>query len=170
MSLANRAEPKGRPPLRACPDDFDVMFVEQGRIGCESWYRASRLTVNRWMSERGAKRLIDARAAYVAHQRANGQWLTRSSRLVEQRPAKPAQRTTPIRDRRKVSFILARHAAQFLRIVRNGGWIVSPTPQGDWRVGSRLLSAAQMLDLACNRGFDADSALQMEKAEEVKAA
>jgi hypothetical protein len=145
---------KGRPPLRKCPDDFEVMFVEQGRDGCEGWYRASRKTVNRWMNERGAKRLIDARAAYVAHQRANGQWITRSTRLVETRVAKRSPRLQAIRDRRKINPTVARHAAQFLRTVRNGGWIISPTSEGDWWVGSKRLSAAQMLDLAIGKGFD----------------
>lgn len=152
-SRAPRPELKGRPPLRACPDDFDVMFVEQGRQECEDWYRASRRTINRWMVERGEVRLIKARASYVAHQRAAGDWLTRSSRMVDSRPVKAPRAEHSIRDRRKVSFILARHAAQYLRVVRNGGWIVSPTPQGDWRVGTRRLSPAQMLDLAVAKGF-----------------
>jgi hypothetical protein len=160
--------PKGRPPLRKCPDDFDVMFVEQGRLGCESWYRASRQTVNRWMQERGAKKLITARAAYVAHQRANGQWMTRSTRLVDNRSAKrPAIRVQVIRDRRKINPNLARHAAQYLRVIRNGGFIISPAPEGNWRVGTRLLSAAQMLDFACSKGFDRAAALQVVMREEV---
>jgi ParB-like chromosome segregation protein Spo0J len=29
IARASPPEPKGRPPLRACPDDFDVIFVEQ---------------------------------------------------------------------------------------------------------------------------------------------
>jgi hypothetical protein len=33
---------KGRPPLRKVPGDFDVIFVEHGRLGCEAWYRARR--------------------------------------------------------------------------------------------------------------------------------
>jgi len=150
--------PKGRPPLRQCPEDFDVIFVEQGRDGCESWYRASRKTVNRWMSERGAKRLIGARAAYVAHQRANGAWITRSTRLVEVRSPKRPPRLQAVRDRRKINPTVARHAAQYLRISRNDGRIVSQAPNGDWWVGSKRLSAAQMLDLATSKGFDAKAA------------
>lgn len=152
--VASLHGPKGRPPLRKCPDDFDIMFVEQGRLGCEAWYRASRMTVNRWMTERGAQKLIDKRAAYVAHLRAKGEWMTRSTRLVVVRAAPSINRSQPVRDRRKVSFTLTRHAAQYLRINRNGGWIVSPTPQGDWWIGSRRYSAAQLVDLACSKGFD----------------
>lgn len=158
---------KGRPPLRACPADFDVIFVEQGRLGCEAWYRASRTTVNRWMAERGHKRLIEARAAFVAHQRARGEWMTRSTRLVEVRVRK-TQGLQAVRDRRFVNPNLARHAAQHLRIIRNGGFIVSPTPQGDWWVGSRRLSAAQMVDLACSKGFDRVSALQACRSADVE--
>lgn len=170
MTGKRTREGKGRPPPRRCPDDFDVMFVEQGRLGCEAWYRARRGTVTRWLVERGKDRLIKARAGYVKHQRATGKWLTRQSRLVDHRPARPAVRGLPIRDRRKVSFTLARHAAQYLRIVRHGGHIVSPTPDGDWWVGSRRLSAAQMLDLACSKGFDRAAALQAERQSEVELA
>lgn len=150
---------KGRPPLRACPDDFDVIFVEQGRLACEGWFRARRSTVDRWLIDRGKQRLIAARAAYVAHQRSRGEWMTRSTRLVEHHEIRVTIRSQPVRDRRTVSASLARHAAQFLRIVRNGGFIVSPTPGGDWRVGTRVLSPAQIVDLAKSKGFDA-AALQ----------
>lgn len=157
IARTNSPAPKGRPPLRKCPDDFDVIFVEQGRLGCEAWYRARRDTITRWMVEKGKDRLIKARAAYVAHQRANGQWLTRSSKMVETRIVSRAPaRTQPTRDRRKVSPTVARHAAQWLRVIRNGGFIVSMAQNGDWRVGTKLLSAAQLLDLAVSKGFDPD--------------
>lgn len=153
-SSASRDGLKGRPPLRKAPDDFEVIFVEQGRDGCESWYRASRKTVNRWMAERGAQKLIDKRAAYVAHQRAAGQWMTRSTRLVETHIVKRTPRLQAIRDRRKVNPTVARHAAQFLRIMRHGGFIISQAQNGDWWVGSKRLSAAQLVDLAVAKGFD----------------
>lgn len=159
---------KGRPPLRQRPDDFEVIFVEQGRVGCEPWYRARRDTVTRWMRECDVERfaaglpmLIAARAAFVAHQRSQGNWITRQTPLVTRRDIPKPARSQPIRDRRKVSFTLARHAAQYLRIVRHGGFIVSPTPQGDWWVGSRRLSAGQMLELARSKGFD-ERALTMQ--------
>jgi hypothetical protein len=87
-ALSSLPPPKGRPPLRRCPDDFSVIFVEQGRVGCEAWYRARRDTVTRWMVEQGKERLIKARAAFVAHQRANGPWLTRQTPLVTHHEAK----------------------------------------------------------------------------------
>jgi hypothetical protein len=145
---------KGRPPPRPCPDDFDVIFVEQGRLECEQWYRARKTTISRWLDERGKARLIAARATYVAHQRSRGEWMTRSTKLVAHHQVRAAAQVLPIRDRRKVSFILARHAAQFLRVVRNGGFIVSPSPCGDWRLGTRMLSPAQLVDFAISKGFD----------------
>lgn len=153
-SLKASAALKGRPPLRPCPDDFDVIFVEQGRLGCEAWYRAARTTIDRWLKERGKKRLIKARAAYVAHQRKTGEWITRQTRMVTHREIGAATPARSVRDRRVVSFTLARHAAQHLRIIRNGGFVVSPSSSGDWFVGSKRMSAAQMVDLAKAKGFD----------------
>jgi hypothetical protein len=154
--LKASAELKGRSPQRKRPDDFDVIFVEQGRLDCERWYRASRITVNRWMDETpgGPGRLITARAAYVSHMRKAGKWMTRSTKLVEHREIERPSRLEAIRDRRKVNLTVARHAAQHLRIVRNGGFIVSMAGNGDWWVGSKRMSAAQMVDVAKAKGFD----------------
>lgn len=163
--------PKGPPPPRQCPPDFDVIFVEVGRKDCEGWYRASRVTIDRWLKERGKKRLIKARAAFVSHERSKGTWITRQSRLVEERKPKPARKSVPVRDRRKVKSSLARLAAQHLRILRHGGWIVSPTGQGDWFVGSRRVSAGALLAYAQTRGFDVKAAnLQIRREEEENAA
>lgn len=168
FAVASTGELKGRPPPRPVPDDFDVIFVEQGRDGCEGWYRAHKTTVTRWLEERGKERLIKARADFVKHQRANGKWLTRSSRLVEHRDTGRIRRGQPVRDRRKVSFTLARHAAQHLRIVRNGGFIVSPASNDEWWIGSRRYSAAQLVDLAVSKGFDRNApALQGDEGEGV---
>jgi hypothetical protein len=159
---------KGRPPPRPVPDDFDVIFVEQGRDGCEGWYRAHKTTVTRWLEERGKARLIKARANFVKHQRGQGKWITRSTKLVEHRDTGSIRRSAPIKDKRRVSFTLARHAAQHLRIVRNGGFIVSPAGDGEWWVGSKRLSAAQMVDFAESKGFERNApALQDDSSEGV---
>lgn len=134
---------KGRPPPRQCPHDFDVVFVEIGRDNVEIFYRASRITVNRWLDERGKHRLIALRAQFVIHMRCNAR---------EPKPERP--RAPPVRDRRRISPTLARHAAHYLRSVRNGGWIVSLTSDGDWWVGCRRRSPAELLDLAVAKGFD----------------
>lgn len=149
-------EPKGKPPLRPCPDDFDVIFVEQGRLACEAWYRARRDTVNRWLHERGKKRLIALRAAYVASQRKAGRWMTRQTPLVEKRTVRivTAASVKPVADRRRVPMSVAIAAARFLQVVRNGGYVVTRGPRETWLVGRKCLSAAQMVDLAKSRGFD----------------
>ncbi len=142
-------------PIRTRPDDFEVVFVEQGRLECEAWYRVRRTTVTRWLEESGKDRLIAKRAAYVKHRRDNGTWLTRASSLVEHRDvSRPAPARAAVTDRRRVSPGVARRAAHYLRCVRNGGWIISLAGDGNWRVGTRLRSAAELVDLAVAKGFD----------------
>jgi hypothetical protein len=143
-----------RKPTRECPSDFDAMFVSLGRFDCEEYYRARRDTITRWLTECGKVRLIKARATYVSEQRAKGEWLTRGTNLIAHRKINIVSIRQSIRDNREVSDAIARHAAQHLRIMRNGGMIVSPAGNGEWWVGTRRLSAAQMLDLARGRGFD----------------
>lgn len=140
--------------LRPIPGDFEVVFVEQGRLECEAWYRARRTTVTRWLEESGKERLIEKRAAFVKHLR------------LQRKVPKPSLRSRPVADRRKVSFSLARHAANFLRCIRNGGWVVAPTPDGDWWVGTRRRSAAELVDMAVQRGFDRKAANLQIAAEE----
>ena len=146
--------PKGRAPLRPCPGDFDAVFVEKGRLDCEAHYRARRDTITRWLVECGKDRLIKARADHVARLRAAGEWMTRQTRLIEHREIAAPRPLQRVLDRRRVSITLARHAAQHLRVIRNGGFIVSPASDGNWWVGSKRMSAAQMLDLAVRKGFE----------------
>lgn len=54
---------------RSLPADFRIIFVEQGRERCESWYHARRTTIDRWLSESGKHTLIAERAAFVAFRR-----------------------------------------------------------------------------------------------------
>jgi hypothetical protein len=141
------ASGKGRPPLRQCPEDFDIIFVEVGRLDCETYYRAARITVDRWLDERGKDRLIKARAAFVEHQRA--------------KQRKPKLVLEPIKfvvDRRKISLCLARAAADYLRKPRNGGWIITRRLEGDWRMGHTIRGTGEMLDIAVARGFDIELA------------
>lgn len=139
---------KGRPPLRKCPEDFDVVFVEIGRLDCETFYRAARVTVDRWLLERGKERLIQLRANYVEHQR-------KIAKMRELPKIHAHDRSPNRRDRRRVSICVARQAAHFLRQMRNGGWRVSMIESGkEWFVGTRRMMAGQMLDMAVARGFD----------------
>lgn len=151
--IAASSEPKGRPPLRQRPNDFEIIFVEKGRDGCETWYRARKTTITRWLEEAGKMDLIAQRAAYVKLLRSQGKWMTRSTRLVETRKPKARAARESIRDRRKVNPTVARHAAQFLRISRYGGFIISMAAEGEWWLGSKRISAAQLVDFAKSRGF-----------------
>lgn len=137
------------------PDEFEKVYVQQGRLACESYFRANRKLVDSWLRASGKQRLIDARSSFVAEQRSNGQWITRQTKLVEHREIKRPPARESVRDRRRISDALARHAAQYLRVVRNGGFIVSPASDGNWWVGSKRMSAAQMVDLAVKKGFEA---------------
>ncbi len=155
-AIAHCAKHKGRPPQRRCPDDFDVIFVEIGRLDCENWYRASRITVNRWLAERGKARLIKLRAEFVEH-------LRRQARMPKAAPANPR-----CIDRRRVDPALAQMAANHLRSSRNGGWMVSANENGDWWVGTVRRSPAELLSIAERKGFDTAKAnLQIKAARAV---
>lgn len=151
---------KGRP----VPPDFEVIFVEQGRLDCEAWYHAGRKTINRWLAEVGKDRLIERRAAYVRSLRSQGRWITRASNLIEHRmPRKSVSQT--IRDNRRVSPALARRAARFLQQSRNGGWVVAPKSDGTWIIGTRCKSPAEVVDMAESKGFDRKAATLQIRAE-----
>jgi hypothetical protein len=141
---------------RPRPDDFEVIFVEQGRLECETWYRCRRTTVDRWLEEAGKERLIAERAAFVK--------LQREQRRVANSPRKTVAQT--LRDKRRVSPALARKAAHFLRCVRNGGWVCTPAPDNTWLVGTRRRTPGELVDMACQRGFDRRAANLQIAAEE----
>lgn len=143
---------KGRPPLRPCPPDFDTIFVEIGRVDCETYYRAARITIDRWLLERGKDKLIELRAAFVEHQRAK----IRKGK----EPKQAAAQLQPPPDAVKVSTCLAQLAANYLRKSRHGGWMITRTLEGNYRTGFTLRSPAQLLDLAISRGFDVELASQ----------
>lgn len=131
--------------MRVCPDDFDQVYVRIGRLACEEWYRVHRRTINRWLKERGKDQLVKARAAQVSK---------RYELEREKREAARKRLSQPVDDFRLVHPEVVRLAADFLRVKRNGGWMISPTGEGDWWVGGTRRSSAQLVDLAERRGFD----------------
>lgn len=141
--MMSSAQEFGGKQRRQCPPDFDTKFVELGRLQCEEHYHARRTTITAWLNERGKQRLVAERAANV---RAGRQRISRSDMTKILAQAFPVEGA--------VSFTLARHAAQFLRIRRNGGWIISPAGEGQWWVGARRRSAAELLAIAEAAGFD----------------
>lgn len=140
---ATMPEPMRKPrPLRPPPADFVVVFVEQGRLDCEHWYRARRTTVTRWIHESGGRALIERRAAFVRHLREQG------------KAGKAAPAPERVKQGRDVAIGLVRAAAHFLRSVRNGGWAIVPLDNGEWIVGTHRRSPGELVDMAARRGFD----------------
>lgn len=157
-------------PARALPvpADFETVFVKIGRAECETHYGVARFRIDRWLEEAGKDRLLKARAEHVIRLGRNSRYAAfRYGRETVDQWRKEAQpsltrrdmgsilaRSFPVDDPRVVSFEIASAAASFLRISRNGGFRISPTGAGDWWVGLRRRSSADLLDMAKERGFE----------------
>lgn len=142
---------KGVPP--PAPADFDETFVRVGRLACEEHYRAARIIIDAWLRERGKQRLIDERAKFVEVKEAERH--TRS-RLTRRDMGRVLDAAFPVKPGRFVNPAVAQRAAHHLRIVRNGGWIVSPIGGGLWRLGLRVVTAAELVEIAKVAGFSAN--------------
>ena len=59
----------------------------------------------------------------------------------------------PVRSR--ISPNKVQQAVRFLRIRRNGGFIISPAPDGQWWVGSKRRTPQELVQLAESRGLTA---------------
>lgn len=133
---------------RDCPVDFDVIFVEKGRLECESHYRARRSTITRWLVERGKARLIKKRADFVKYQRQS-----RKRKGID-------TAASPPKDRRKIDPDLAKIACRYLQSKQGGGWVAYQHDEGGFVVGVKRLTSGQMLDMAICKGFDRRKAEQ----------
>jgi hypothetical protein len=131
------------------PADFEEMLVRIGRLACEAHYGVGRKFITRWLEECGKDRLIAKRREFVKAKEAE-----RRLRLSAREMGLILSRSYPVDDYRSVSPALARQAAEHLRIVRNGGFAVSPTPDGGWRIGLRYCSPNELVDFAKSKGFD----------------
>lgn len=148
LSAAEQFVDEARSGHRPCPGDFDVIFVEKGRLECEDWYSASRLTVNRWLIERGKTRLITERAEFVRFQR--DQDATSRAKAVH-----PVDEFVSIDEQ---LHAIAREAASFLRVSRYGGWTITATTDGHWLVGTVRKTADELIVMAERQGFDSEAA------------
>ena len=137
---------------RSCPDDFDIIFVELGRLECEAHYRARRTTITRWLEERGKKKLLKRRAEFVKYQR---QIKRGKGRINGSEPPKC---------RRKVDPKLVEIAGRFLQSSKGGGWVVYPCDCGNWIVGTQRRSPAEVIDIADRKGFDKRRAIEQIRA------
>lgn len=130
---------------RAVPDEFEVVFVEQGRLACEPYFGASRITITRWLRQCGFQRLRDRRADFVRHQRG----------MAKSQMPLHADDPQPEID---VLLPVARQAADYLRISRFGGWAVSQRDGGGWFVGTVAKTSDQLIVMAERQGFDRHAA------------
>lgn len=132
-------------PLRPMPEEFEVVFIERGRLECESHFRAGRNTITRWLKEAGKARLVRMRKSFVAENRR----MERQAGADEPTPKPPRKTRRKVPDKRLLEL-----AAAFLRMKPNGSWVVYEDQPGEWIVGTRRKSAAEMLDHAKGKGFD----------------
>lgn len=138
------AKPKERPP------EFEATFVRIGRIACEEHFDVGRLTINAWLDECGKAELIELRREFVKRKEAE----RHERRGINRRDVKRIlDHAYPV-SKRYVNPAVAQRAAHHLRIVRHGGWIVSPMGGGLWRLGLRVVTAAELVELAKKAGFE----------------
>lgn len=130
---------------RPVPDDFEIIFVDKGRPACEPHYRASRITISRWLHQSGYSRLIRERANFVKYQR------------EQQRAAEEAHK--PVASEADSFLPVAKMAADFLRISRYGRWPVSKREAGGWFVGTSVKTSEELIAMAERQGFDREAAV-----------
>lgn len=138
---------------RQCPPDFEVIFVELGRLECEVHFRARRTTVTRWLEESGKGKLIRKRAQFVKHQRQLAKSGKAKGRAVELGKV----------DRRKVNLDLVALAIAHLQRRENGGWVIVPNCSG-YITGTRRRTAAEVVELAERKGFNRQRAIEQIRA------
>lgn len=137
---------------RDCPDDFEIIFVELGRLECEAHYRARRTTITRWLEERGKKKLLRQRADFVKYQR-----------QLKRGKGKPNGSADPL-CKRKVDPKLVDIASRFLQSPKGGGWVVYSITASAWMVGTHRRSPAEVIEIAVRKGFDKRRAIEQIRA------
>lgn len=139
---------------RSCPDDFEVIFVELGRLECEAHYRARRTTITRWLEECGKAKLLKRRSAFVKYQRG----LKRGGNGKANGVAQP-------KDRRKPDPKLVEIAGRFLQSPKGGGWVIYPIDDSCmWMVGTQRRWPGEIIDMAVRKGFDKRRAIEQIRA------
>jgi 1-acyl-sn-glycerol-3-phosphate acyltransferase len=144
------------------PDEFEVVFVERGRLECESHFRAGRNTITRWLKEAGKARLLKKRSQFVAENRR----MERARANGELGKAKTTAAKRKTRRKAPDPRILER-AAAYLRMKPNGSWVVYEDKPGEWILGTMRVTAADVLDKAKGKGFDAAKAARQIRAFDV---
>lgn len=127
----------------ACPVDFAEVYVRLGWEAIADHYGMHWRKVARCIDECGREMLKERRAQYVReHRQRRVNYVT-------------GKRFPPADDGISTNPAIVAAAAAYLRIQRHGGWMVSATGQGDWRVGSIRKTPFQLIEMATAKGFDA---------------
>jgi hypothetical protein len=119
--------------FRPCPADFVEVYLRIGWDGIEDHFHAHKTVIKRWVGENGGDELKARRREAV-----------RASRR---------SRAGPVADGVSVAPATVAEAAHFLRGREGGGWMVSATGKGDWRVGTMRKTPAEVVEMARRRGF-----------------
>jgi hypothetical protein len=127
--------------LRPCPTDFVEIYLQIGWDGIEDHYRAHKLTIKRWVQECGGDELKARRREAVRQMR------------LDRMTVKPPV-IAPAVDGIDVDPQTVTAAAQHLRRPLGGSWTVSPTGEGDWRVGTMRKSPSDLVAMAVRNGFE----------------
>lgn len=148
--------------LRPKPDDFEVVFTERGRLECESYFRAGRNTITRWLKESGKARLLKLRRAYVkAHRDYEVQ--ERHRRKAQAKDQAEKEQRAHIEAEIIDPQVLAL-AARYLQMKQNGSWVVYELECGLWMIGTRRRTPGELLDKAKGKGFDVARAMRQIQA------
>lgn len=138
---------------RPVPDDFEIVFIERGRLECESYFRARRTTITRWLTESGKAKLLRRRAEFVrAQRRMNGKG---GKAKTGSGSASYSDKTCP-----KLAEMAARH----LQSPSGGGWVIYPHDEGGFVIGTMRKTAGEIVKMAQKKGFDRRRAQQQIKA------
>jgi hypothetical protein len=126
---------------RPCPPDFVEVYLQIGWDGIEDHYRAHKLVIKRWVAENGGDALKARRREAVRSKRLSRAYIR--GRVPE-----------PVSDGIEIAPEIVSAAAHWLRHPKAGGWMVSPTGRGDWRVGTARKTPAELVAMAVAKGFD----------------
>lgn len=137
---------------RPCPPDFVEVYLQIGWDGIEDHFRAHKLVIKRWVAENGGDALKARRRDVV-----------RSKRLS--RSCVNGRVPEPVTDGIHVAAEIVTAAAHWLRHPDGGGWMVSPTGRGDWRVGTMRKTPAEIVEMAVRNGFDPTAVIVGESGE-----
>jgi len=145
-AVAKRIRGKFASSLRPIPDDFEVLFVEIGRLACEENYGVGDNTITRWLKEAGEERLKRLREDYVRQR-------DRDARL-----RLLATGRVHLRRKGEVPHLSAEIVAAAARFVCHARVLSVASSRDRPRVDIFPRTATELIDLAERLGFDVETA------------